>query len=141
MAGLGAAPRYAGVLPDRVRELAILWVAAHHRSAYEWHAHAPVAAVLGLPDALLEAVRVGAAVEPDDPAERAAAAAVAELLATGDLTDDTWARAVEQLGESATVELSALVGYYALLAVQLRVLRVPLPQRARPVAFGAVSGS
>jgi hypothetical protein len=50
----------------------------------------PVAAVLGLPDALLEAVRVGAAVEPDDPAERAAAAAVAELLATGDLTDDTW---------------------------------------------------
>lgn len=119
---LGAALRYDGVLPDRVRERVILRVAAHHRSAYEWHAHAPVAAAL----------------EVVDPhAEQVAVDAVDELLATGDLTDDAWSRAVEVLGEAGAVELTTVVGYYALLAMQLRVLRVPLPDGAPPATFGA----
>lgn len=138
---LGAALRYRGVLPDRVRELAILQVAAHQRSAYEWHAHAPVARGLGLPDTALEAVRTGSPVAPADPVERAAADAVAELLATGDLSDGTWAGAVRGLGEAGAVELTTLVGYYALLAMQLRVLGVGLPDRAGTVEFGAGSGS
>lgn len=118
--GVGAALRYRGVLPDRVRELAILRVAAHHRSAYEWHAHAPVAAAL----------------EVVDPhAEQVAVAAVDELLGTGDLTDDAWSRTVDALGEAGAVELTTVVGYYALLAMQLRVLRVPLPDGAPPATF------
>lgn len=119
---LGAALRYDGVLPDRVRERAVLAVAAHHRSAYEWYAHAPVAAAL----------------EVLDPhAEQVAVDAVTELLRDGDLTDGTWARAVEALGEAGTVELTTLVGYYSLLALQMRVLRVPLPDGAPPATFGA----
>ena len=31
------------------------------------------------------------------------------------------------LGEPALVELSALVGYYATLALQMRIFRVPAP--------------
>ncbi|MBW0114484.1 carboxymuconolactone decarboxylase family protein [Pseudonocardia abyssalis] len=122
---LGAALRYDGVLPDRVRELVILRVAAHHRSGYEWHAHAPVAAALG------------ATLDTGDPVERAALDATAELLATGDLTDDAWTRTVDALGEAGAVELTTVVGYYALLAMQLRVLRVPLPDGAPPATFGA----
>lgn len=119
---LGAALRYDGVLPDRVRERAVLAVAAHHRSAYEWHAHAPLAAAL----------------EVLDPhAEQVAVDAVTELLRDGDLTDDTWARAVGALGEAGTVELTTLVGYYSLLALQMRVLRVPLPDGSPPATFGA----
>ncbi|MBW0088454.1 carboxymuconolactone decarboxylase family protein [Pseudonocardia sp. KRD-184] len=122
LAALGAALRYDGVLPDRVRERAVLAVAAHHRSAYEWHAHAPlVAALEGL----------------DPHAEQVAVDAVDELLRTGDLTDDAWARTVAALGEAGAVELTTLVGYYSLLAVQMRVLRVPLPDGAPPATFGA----
>jgi 4-carboxymuconolactone decarboxylase len=33
------------------------------------------------------------------------------------------------------VELTTLVGYYALLATQMRVLRVPLPPGAPPVTW------
>jgi 4-carboxymuconolactone decarboxylase len=134
---LGAALRYGGVLPERVRELATLQVAAHHRSDFEWYAHAPLAAAAGLPVALLEVVRSGGPVEPDDPAERAAAAVVAQLLERGDVGDDAWASAVGHLGEAGAVELTTLVGYYSLLAVQMRVLRVPLPDGAAAVEFPA----
>lgn len=132
---LGAALRYGSVLPERVRELATLQVAAHHRSDFEWYAHAPLAALAGLPAALLEAVRTGGPVEPDDPAERAAAAVVGQLLATGDVDDAAWASVVGQLGEAGAVELTTLVGYYGLLAMQMRVLRVPLPPDAPAVGW------
>jgi 4-carboxymuconolactone decarboxylase len=135
--GVGAALRYRSVLPERLRELATLLVAAHHRSAYEWHAHAPLAAAAGLPEELVAAVRTGGAVEPADPAERAAAAAVGQLLETGDLDDETWAAATGALGEAGAVELTTLVGYYSMLAMQLRTLRVPLPDGAPPVDFPA----
>jgi 4-carboxymuconolactone decarboxylase len=92
-----------------------------------------------LPDALVEAVRTGDAVEPDDPAERAAAVAVRQLLTTGDVDDATWAEVVERLGQAGAVELTTLVGYYSLLALQMRVLRVPLPDGAAPVEFAAGS--
>ncbi|GAA5112686.1 carboxymuconolactone decarboxylase family protein [Pseudonocardia adelaidensis] len=134
---VGAALRYRGVLSERVRELATLQVAAHHRSQFEWYAHAPMAAAAGLPAVLVEAVRSGGPVEPDDPAERAAAAVVAQLLATGDVDDDAWAGAVGSLGEAGAVELTTLVGYYSLLAMQMRVLRVPLPDGAPAVEFPA----
>lgn len=134
---VGAALRYRGVLTDRVRELVTLLVAAHHRSAYEWHAHAPLAAAAGLPDALITAIRTGAPVEPHEPAERAAAVAVRQLLTTGDLDDAAWSGAVAALGAAGTVELTTLVGYYALLAVQMRVLRVPLPDGAASAGFPA----
>jgi 4-carboxymuconolactone decarboxylase len=132
---VGAALRYGGVLTERVRELATLQVAAHHRSDFEWYAHAPLAAKAGLPSALVEAVRAGGRVEPDDPAERAAAIVVAQLLTTGDVDDDAWADAVGRLGEAGAVELTTLVGYYGLLAMQMRVLRVPLPPDAPAVGW------
>ena len=134
--GVGAALRYRGVLSERERELAILVVAAHHRAAYEWHAHAPLAEAAGLPEALLESVRTGGVVEPEDPGERVVAVAVTQLLTTGDVDDETWATAVSALGEAGAVELTTVVGYYSLLALQMRVLRVPLPEGAPAVVFG-----
>jgi 4-carboxymuconolactone decarboxylase len=134
---VGAALRYRSVLPERVRELATLQVAAHHRSDFEWYAHAPIAVAAGLPAALLETVRTGGPVEPDDPPERAAAVVVTQLLERGDVDDDAWASAVANLGESGAVELTTLVGYYSLLAMQMRVLRVPLPDGSAAVEFPA----
>jgi len=134
---VGAALRYHSALPERVRELATLQVAAHHRAQFEWYAHAPLAAAAGLPAALVEAVRTGGPVEPEDEAERAAAVAVAQLLTTGDVDDEAWAAVVGALGEAGAVELTTLVGYYSLLAMQMRVLRVPLPDGAEPVEFPA----
>ncbi len=124
---LGAALRSRGRLPARARELAVLAVAAHHRSAFEWWAHARIAADAGVPDELVAAVQAGTAALPEDPVERAALVATRDLLRTGDLDDDAWDAAHAALGDGGLVELTTLVGYYELLARQLRVFRVPLP--------------
>jgi 4-carboxymuconolactone decarboxylase len=124
---LGAQLRFAAVLTGRCRELAVLLVAAHHRSGYEWQAHAAIAQREGLTAGHVEAIRTGGRPDLDDEVERVTVAATRELLATGDLTDVSYRRAVDALGDAGLVELTALVGYYGLLALQMRVFRVPLP--------------
>jgi 4-carboxymuconolactone decarboxylase len=124
---LGTAIRYQGALPARIRELAILVVAGHWSSAFEQQAHEAAGRRAGLSEAELAAVRAGA--EPDlaDPGERAAVAMTQTLVRAGDLDDEEYARAVAQLGEAGVFELTTLVGYYATLALQLRVFRVGGP--------------
>jgi 4-carboxymuconolactone decarboxylase len=145
---LGSSVRYDTGLGDRCREIAILVVAAHWRSDFEWYAHEAVARSVGLTDAELAAVRDGrytelatgqaaspaepAAVQAASPAELAGREAVvartaAALLARGDLADDEYREAVEHLGPAGLFELLTLVGYYATLALQLRVFRVTAP--------------
>ncbi|GAA3659825.1 carboxymuconolactone decarboxylase family protein [Nonomuraea antimicrobica] len=117
---LGAAVRYRSSLTDRARELAILVVAGHHDSAFERAAHEPIARDLGFTDDQLQALRDGTPPHLDDPAEAAVHAVTRALVTEGDLGDDEYAL----LGERALFELTTLVGYYATLALQLRVFRV-----------------
>jgi 4-carboxymuconolactone decarboxylase len=49
------------------------------------------------------------------------------LVTRGDLDDERFERAVALLGLPTLFELVTLVGYYSLLAVQLRVFRVGAP--------------
>ncbi|WP_308252082.1 carboxymuconolactone decarboxylase family protein [Pseudonocardia sp. KRD291] len=128
---LGAALRTRGALPARARELAVLAVAAHHRSAFEWWAHSAIAARLGVPDELVGAVRAqDPSTRPEDAVESAVLDATRVLLSTGDLDDGQYASARHALGDTGLVELTTLLGYYALLAMQLRVFRVGLPEGA-----------
>ena len=120
---LGAAVRYETELTARERELAILIVAAHWSSTFEQHAHESVGRAAGLTDADFAVLRGGAVPVLDDPRERAAAAAVLAMT-RGDLSDDEWAAASAALGHATVFELSTLVGYYATLALQLRIFRV-----------------
>jgi len=122
---LGDAVRYATGFTARQREIATLTVAAHEDSAYEWAVHGHVGRQAGLTEAELTALRTGADHTFADPAEDAIRTATRELLTTGDLTDAAFAHAREILGLTRLYELITLVGYYRLLAVQLRALRVP----------------
>ena len=126
---LGSAVRYDTGLDDRCREIAILVVAAHWRSAFEWYAHEAVARSAGLGDPELAALRDG---RHDELAAREAAVArtAAALVTRGDLDDAEYHEAVDQLGAAGLFELLTLVGYYATLALQLRVFRVGLPPPA-----------
>lgn len=124
---LGAAVRYRSHLGARVRELAILMVAAHWASDFEWYAHEAVGRHVGVRADELDAVRRAESPDLSDPDEQAAIAVVGSLLHSQDLADDEFAAAREQLGDQAIFELSTLVGYYATLALQLRIFRVPAP--------------
>jgi 4-carboxymuconolactone decarboxylase len=120
--------RYDTGLDDRSREVAILVVAAHWRSAFEWHAHEAVGRSAGLGDAELAAIRDGHyAALPGPGPESVVARTVAALVTRGDLDDAEYREAVGQVGAAGVFELLTLVGYYATLALQLRVFRVPPP--------------
>jgi 4-carboxymuconolactone decarboxylase len=125
---LGSAVRFHGTLPGRARELAILVVAVHWASAFEQQAHEAAGRQAGLTEAELAAVRAGQEPGLADPAERAAVRAARALVRAGDLDDEEYAAAVAGLGEAGVFELTTLVGYYATLALQLRVFRVDAPR-------------
>ena len=128
---VGAAVRYRSVLSDRVREIAILAVAAHWDSEFERYSHVPLARHAGLTEAEVAGVLAGEDVPLEEPAERAVLRVVQALLRTSDLTDEEYAAGRDAIGEQGLVELTTLVGYYATLALQLRVFRVAAPGSTR----------
>jgi len=123
---LGSAVRYGTGLDDRCREIAILVVAAHWQSAFEQYAHEAVARSAGLGDAELAALRDGRHGELAGR-EATVARTAAALAARGDLDNAEYREAVGEVGTDGLFELLTLVGYYATLALQLRVFRVPAP--------------
>lgn len=125
---LGAAVRYASTLDDRARELAILVVAYAWDSDFERYAHERVARAAGVQDAEMATVRDGRFEGIRDDRERLIVTTVHALAVRSDLTDDEYRRARDGLGEPVLFELSTLVGYYALLALQLRLFRVAAPR-------------
>ena len=128
---LGAAIRFRSELPPRIREMAILVVAQAWDSAYERASHEPIGREAGLTDQEIEALRGGTDPGFADKQEQAAYSVVRALTGldpnTADLDDEQYDTAVAALGERALVELSMLVGYYATLALQMRIFRVPAP--------------
>jgi 4-carboxymuconolactone decarboxylase len=122
---LGSAVRYRGALADRSREIAILVVARHWRSEFETYSHEAIGRSIGLTDAELTALRAN---EPfGDEHDRVVATTAAALAAHGDLTDEEFTIARDELGIAVVFELTTLVGYYATLAMQLRVFQVDSP--------------
>ena len=123
---LGAAVRYSTALTDRTREMAILIVAARWDSDFERHAHESVGRAIGLTEDEIAELGVGRLPVLEDDHERACAE-LTFALAHGDVNDAEWERLRPILGDATAFELSTLVGYYALLGLQLRAFRVEVP--------------
>lgn len=121
---LGTAVRYRGILTDRCRELVILKVAAHWESGFEQRAHELIAARAGFTEAELRTLAGGGVPALDDPAEAAVARAADLLLAGGRLPDETYGELREALSEAELFEIATVVGYYATLALQMRLFAV-----------------
>ena len=125
---LGVAIRFRTSLSPRIREMAILVVAQAWDSGYERSSHEPIGREAGLTEPEIEALRAGTDPGFPDKAEQVAYSVVRALAGpSADLDDAEYDTAVAVLGEQALVELSALVGYYATLALQLRLFRADQP--------------
>jgi AhpD family alkylhydroperoxidase len=113
-----------GKLPRRETELVILRVAHLRGCGYEFshHVHLGKRAGVRAPD--VERVVAGPTADGWTAREKAILIAVDELVATDDLTDDTWAALRIHLDERRLIELLLLVGHYEMLATFLNTLRV-----------------
>jgi 4-carboxymuconolactone decarboxylase len=138
---LGAVLRYHAGLPDQARELVILVVAAHLGSAFEWYAHEPLARHFGVADEVIAALCDGRPPSLTDQALRASYDLAIALLSGEDIPDERYAVMAGVLGVPGVFEVSAIVGYYWLLAAQLRLFRVGWPVDGRRPASRPGAGA
>jgi 4-carboxymuconolactone decarboxylase len=128
---LGEVIRHRTSLAARSREIAILEVARAEASEYEWLAHADAGRRAGLTEDQIGAVRDGRPAAGLTGPEQTVRLVAAELLSSGDLSGPTLEEAEHVLGLQAVTEMVFLVGYYRMVALSLRVWRVPLPETNR----------
>jgi 4-carboxymuconolactone decarboxylase len=128
VAKVGETLRYEGTLDAALREWTICVVARELSNVFEWGMHLPLAAAAGVPTAALAALEAGEPSPDDLRADLALARTVArELIGRHRLGDETYSDALERWGESTTVELLTLVGYFAMVCWLMNVARTPGP--------------
>lgn len=113
-----------GALPRRRTELIILRVALLRGCDYEFAHHALLGRRAGLSDTDFERVAAGSGATGWDDDERLLLAVAEELIATKDLTDDTWRLLSARYPARVVLEVLLLVGHYDMLATTLVTLRL-----------------
>lgn len=135
---LGETLRYYTRIPPKLSELAVMVTARVWNSELEWSVHRRAAEAAGLESAVIDAIRDGRIPEFTCEEEQEIYVFTAEMLASGTVTDGSYAKVLERWGEAGTVELAALVGYYCMVALTLNVHRIPLPASIAPDLLGGV---
>jgi len=120
-------------LEPRLRELAILVTAREFDSQFEWTAHEPVALKEGLDPEILDAVKFRRAV-PGAPEKEAAIIAFGrELFRDRKVRSETYAEMVRVFGQTAVVNITALMANYAFTAVMLTAFDQQLHEGRKPL--------
>lgn len=118
--------RYRTSLSPKLSELAVMVTARHWNSELEWSVHRRAAEAAGLSPVVLDSIRDG--VVPELDAEEAEIYQfTSSLLKGGNVEDDVYQKVLQRWGELGVVELTALIGYYCMVALTLNVHRIPLP--------------
>ena len=124
--------RFRTSLPHRLNELAILIEARLWDAQYEWWAHYPIAMRAGLSPAVADDIRDGRRPTTMQPDEEVVYDLCIELLHDRHLTDATFKRAVDLLGEQPTIDLIAVAGFYVMVSSVLIAGRVGIPGGGQP---------
>ena len=129
---VGEYVRFLSVLPPRLSEFAILITACHWSAQYEWFAHEPHALKGGLDPEIIAAVRDRRRPEGMQPDEAALYDFCIELHENKSVSDASYQEAINQFGVDGTVDLTVLVGHYAMVSMTLNAFEVPLPEGVEP---------
>jgi alkylhydroperoxidase family enzyme len=133
--GIGLVLTAAGVLPARVRELAILRTGWLCRAPYQWGEHCAKAHAAGITVEDVERVTQGSAASGWADADRAVLQAAEELHAGAMIADATWAALAGQLDPAQLIELLMLIGHYTQTAYVQNALRL-VPRDGNPALAG-----
>ena len=108
-------------------ELAALSTARDFDQAYEWSGHEPSGRRAGLDDKTLDAVRLNQPVTGLAEKDAVVISLERALIRDHKVPSALWARTVELFGQQGAVELTTVVGDYALAAVLLIAADQHLP--------------
>ncbi|MDX2204467.1 MAG: carboxymuconolactone decarboxylase family protein [Hyphomicrobiaceae bacterium] len=124
--------RFRNVLPKRVSEMVILVTARAWTQQYEWAYHHPIALEAGLRPEIADAIAQGRRPEGMAQDEAVAYDFSHELHVNRQVSNATYARALELFGERGVIDLVGINGYYSFLAMMMNVARTPAPQGTAP---------
>jgi len=118
--------RWQTSVPLKLNEFAILIIGRQWRSQVEWFAHVPLAIKAGLsPDIIaeLKANKRPSNMQPDELVYDF----VTELTTAHVVSDETFSRAKQLLGEQQIVDLTAVAGTYVTVAMILAMSEESVP--------------
>jgi len=136
---VGAYLRYGSSLSDRVREFAIVVAAAYWKVDYEWRAHAPLAQKAGILEATLEEVGLGRRPSFTDDTDRIVYDYVTDAIKQSGIDNATFEDARRVFGDEQMVDLTAIAGYYTMLATFMNAFELQ-PEPADPKAPWRTAG-
>jgi 4-carboxymuconolactone decarboxylase len=119
--------RYRTVIPEMLKELAILVCARRWNSELEWAIHGKIALEAGLPPSVLDDIAHCRPVTFDDDSAADIYNFAREMQMFGNVSGPLYDAVREKWGERGIVELTAIVGYYCMVAMMLNTHQVPVP--------------
>ena len=122
---VGAYARYGTSLPQALSELAILTTGRVWSSEFEWEHHAPLAIKGGIDTKHVDTISLGKRPLFEKPEEQAVFDFAAEANILKNVSDITYKKLVDILGESAAIDIVGICGYYSLISMTLNVFKVP----------------
>ncbi len=119
--------RYGSSLTLRHSELAILICGRYWNSPLEWFIHSEIGMRAGLSNDLLAAMRAAKPPSFENETDAAIYEYSRQLVEFGHVDDAAYDVARRLLSDVGLVELTAIVGYYSMVAMTLNAHHVPLP--------------
>ena len=127
---LGAALRYETSLSRQISELVILVTAKAWACQLEWYLHEDFARSAGLSQRTIDAIKSDERHEIEGIDLLEAYDFCAELMKTKRVSPDVYARVLQRFGTIGVVEMTALAGYYTMVAMTLNAHEFPSPPDA-----------
>ena len=115
--------RFHSSIGNTLSELVILVTSREWSQDYEWSFHYPIALKAGISKSIADAIADGRRPTAMSADEEIVYDFTTELLRNKSVSDATFDRAEQRFGKKGTVDMTAIAGYYGLLAMQLNMAR------------------
>ena len=119
--------RWQTSVPLKLNEFAILIIGRQWRSQVEWFAHVPIAIKAGLSQDIIAELKANKRPSNMPPEEAVVYDFVTELTTAHVVSDETFNRARQLLGEQQIVDLTAVAGTYITIAMILAMSEESVP--------------
>jgi 4-carboxymuconolactone decarboxylase len=119
--------RWQTSVPLKLNEFAILIIGRQWRSQVEWFAHAPLAIKAGLSPKIVAELKTNRRPSNMPQEEAVVFDFVTELTTTHAVSEATFNRAKQLLGEQQVVDLTAVAGTYITIAMLLAMAEETVP--------------
>ena len=122
---VAAYARYGTSLDNSLSELAIITTGRVWSSKFEWEHHAPLAIKAGINEEYVNIIAQAKRPIFDNQIEQIVFDFAAESNILKNVKDDTFAIALEKLGQTRVIDIVGICGYYSLISMTLNVFKVP----------------